>query len=654
MKRGRGLYSKALVLACMQFAAGCSDGSESLGRNVPSDPADFPVSNRAKDLISRVQRHFEIETLRPELFGATRVITRVFETENDIRIHSVGDTLVPQLAPNADVAISLPASSAGAFSIQDVKSGMAAHVTLRGARSAEAENGGGALTYKGGHELGDLIVRPSAVGFEDYIVVEDGSATRIEYDVDLTAEVAGVRLVANVFELLTEEGDPRLRTAHPYVVDSNGEPRFAQLSVTGCQFDSDPRAPWGRPVTSPRSSSCRVSVTWDPDGLTAPLLVDPNWTGAGVMTIERYGHILSAPATNTGAFAGLVLAAGGAAPTFLLNSAELYNPTQGTWTVTQGMSVPRFAAVSMNWSQTASRTADRVLVAGGQTSFTLQISATAERYNFATGTWQPVPGSMTHERVYAAAANPDTNKVLVHGGLKFNGCPTGCALASSNIYNFSNNTWVPGPTSAHARAAHTLTKLTTALGPGQVMAAGGMSTLTSAMIGQCEKYSPATGVWTSAGTLSRPVSLHSATYCKPPNGGPGACAASYGVPAMSLFVMGGSTGSTGGVVNSVDSVQGYDEGSNSWTQVLPSTRVPRSMHGAIALMSGGEVKILVAGGQMSNTTTSHAELWPDSPDLNMAYSRRQFGITRLLNGAALVSGGYSSTGPIASAERLTP
>jgi hypothetical protein len=164
---------------------------------------------------------------------------------------------------------------------------------------------------------------------------------------------------------------------------------------------------------------------------------------------------------------------------------------------------------------------------------------------------------MSSERVYAAAATSDTNKVLVHGGLKYTACPSGCFHATSNIYNFSTNSWSAGPTSVHARAGHTLTNLATTFGPGQVLAAGGTSTGTAG-ITQCEKYNPATGLWISAGTLHVGVWFHAAAKCGSSPGLSGNC--EYSSQQGKVLVTGGTTGPW----QTTSYTQVYNPTNNSW------------------------------------------------------------------------------------------
>ncbi|MBE7483407.1 MAG: hypothetical protein HS104_25945 [Polyangiaceae bacterium] len=61
--------------------------------------------------------------------------------------------------------------------------------------------------------------RPTAVGTEDFLVLEQAPAERsVQYEVALSGKVRGLRLVAGSVQLLDAGGAPRLRMVPPYLV----------------------------------------------------------------------------------------------------------------------------------------------------------------------------------------------------------------------------------------------------------------------------------------------------------------------------------------------------------------------------------------------------------------------------------------------------
>ncbi|HEX5399319.1 MAG TPA: kelch repeat-containing protein [Verrucomicrobiae bacterium] len=125
------------------------------------------------------------------------------------------------------------------------------------------------------------------------------------------------------------------------------------------------------------------------------------WTPTGSMNMARQLHTASLLSN------GKVLVAGGAYD--LSGSAELYDPGSGQWTYTGTMTTNRdqhTATVLTN---------GMVLVAGGQVSvsvFNSKVTATAELYNPADGTWAAT-GSMTTNRIGQTATLLKNGKVLV-------------------------------------------------------------------------------------------------------------------------------------------------------------------------------------------------------------------------------------------------
>ena len=142
-------------------------------------------------------------------------------------------------------------------------------------------------------------------------------------------------------------------------------------------------------------------------------LYDPRtgtWTATGTMVTPRSGH------TATLLPSGKVLVAGGG--TDLKASAELYDPRTGTWTVTGNMVVSRAL-------HTATLLPDgRVLVAGGfditkppGIGGSPEIEATAELYDPSSGTWSATGTMSTSRRDHTATLLPD-GTVLVVGGYR--------------------------------------------------------------------------------------------------------------------------------------------------------------------------------------------------------------------------------------------
>jgi hypothetical protein len=162
------------------------------------------------------------------------------------------------------------------------------------------------------------------------------------------------------------------------------------------------------------------------------------FTATGNMITERNGH--TATLLNT----GNVLIAGGSANA----SAELYDPTVGVFTATGNMTTSRL-------SPTATLLPNgKVLIAGGNaddgTPFGL---ASAELYDPSTGTFTAT-ANMTAARVWHTAALLNDGKVLIAGGQNRDG-----ALASAELYDPSAETFTPTGNMAVGRSGQFATLL---------------------------------------------------------------------------------------------------------------------------------------------------------------------------------------------------
>jgi Galactose oxidase, central domain/Kelch motif len=156
-------------------------------------------------------------------------------------------------------------------------------------------------------------------------------------------------------------------------------------------------------------------------------LYDPateTWSGTGSLNIDRTGH------TATLLPNGKVLVTGGYNFTEnrfnALNSAELYDPATGTWSVTGSLNIARSDHSASLLSN------GKILVAGGQIFDTWPYVSLneAELYDPATGIWSVTASLDTARRNYTATLLPN-GKVLVAGGNNQG------ELASAEIYTFN-------------------------------------------------------------------------------------------------------------------------------------------------------------------------------------------------------------------------
>jgi N-acetylneuraminic acid mutarotase len=306
------------------------------------------------------------------------------------------------------------------------------------------------------------------------------------------------------------------------------------------------------------------------------------WSATGSLTTARYGHTATLLTNGTllvvGGYGPVAGAEGGITGQGVLASAEIYNPSTGTWTTTGSMTSPRYyhsATLLPN---------GMVLVAGGNgLGPTLN---SAEIYDPVAGTWT-LTGTMTTTRMAHTATLLPNGTVLVAGGSSAGTVDS--VLASAEIYDPSAGTWAATGTMTTARMYHTVTLLQN----GTVLAAAGLNLAGASAISlaNAEIYDPVAGTWTVTGSLSSARTNNTATLLS--NG--------------TVLVTGGyNSGSNAVLANS----EIYDPVAGTWG-VTGSMITARFYHTAAMLPNG---TVLVAGGTTipsSSSALASAEIYDD-------------------------------------------
>ncbi len=171
--------------------------------------------------------------------------------------------------------------------------------------------------------------------------------------------------------------------------------------------------------------------------------VTEQWTRTGSMNDHRWQHTATLLPDGrvlvAGGFGGTPVGSGANAQP-VLDTAEIYDPATGQWTRTGNLNVRRALHVAELLPD------GRVLVAGGRTcdqpppavcNFTF-VTNTAEIYDPATGRWT-LTGSMSAPRHTTGSVVLPDGRVLVPAGFQGTGSPSN----GGDVYDPATGTWSP-------------------------------------------------------------------------------------------------------------------------------------------------------------------------------------------------------------------
>jgi hypothetical protein len=169
---------------------------------------------------------------------------------------------------------------------------------------------------------------------------------------------------------------------------------------------------------------------------------------------------------------GKVLIAGGSNSAGYLTSAELYDPSTGTFTFTGSMHTPR-----ASHSATALTNGEVLLAAGENSSSNGGYVGSAELYNPSTGKFVTT-GSLNTPRFLHTAHLLAAGQVLIVAGNHFG------SIASAELYDPSTGTFRTTASLNTPRQGHVSALLLN----GRVFAAGGYESQTRAWLASAELY----------------------------------------------------------------------------------------------------------------------------------------------------------------------
>jgi len=612
---------------------GCGDaeqgrGAEPVHTDAPGQSAT--QSAEARRLVSATQNRFALRAplLKDHspllaLAGAARgAQASVIPPSEAASFDRDGARLRPTLAAGiqeAHAQLLFGPTASHPFRITDTRSGLWLEVAAPNARGVPAETADGYLVYRDALGTGSSIIhRVEAGGTEDFVVCADRTAAAsVSYEVDLSPEVAGLRLVSNTLEALDASGAPRLRMSPPYVISGDGRKVELLPAVAGCAVDENPAPPWGRAVTPPGSRHCRIDFRWNPDEISYPALLDPAWVSTRQMNGTHSSH------TATTLSLGNALIVGGLATDGTeLATAEVYNLPSDTWATVQQLPA-RYARRSHTATLlTAGPNAGRVLVAGGFSAGTGLASTLL--YDPPTGTWRLGPPLAGKRYGHTATPLPD-GRVLIVGGLQGGG--TWTYATNAELYEPLSMRFTPAGAPLPGRYFAAASVVSDGLiSHSRVLISGGL-TATGALA-ETTLFDPKTNAFSAGPPMTAARGGH----------------IQVSHPVGSPVLVAGGLGANWTVLGTAERFNG-----STWLP-QPSMAVARQVPCALLLREG----VLVTGGSASPLAEFYnlfTQTWSSAGSMSTA----RFGAAVCdLGDVALISGGADGSQQLSSSELYFP
>jgi hypothetical protein len=234
-------------------------------------------------------------------------------------------------------------------------------------------------------------------------------------------------------------------------------------------------------------------------------------------------------------------------------SAEFYDPNTGKFTLTSSM------AASAGALSAELLDSGKILVAGGfggkskfirkTVSTTVTGSATnnLQTYDPTTGIFTATTNPLLTKRFGATATTLPSGKVLIAGGVDTTGTPLNTAEVFDPVAGATATT---AHNMSSARAFHTATLVS-----GKVLLIGGAIDTTGDLTATADLYDPTTDKFTATGSIASA------------RGGHATVVLTSGPDSGKILVVGGITGSSGGLSASADA-ELYDPGSGTFSAVV--------------------------------------------------------------------------------------
>ncbi len=345
-----------------------------------------------------------------------------------------------------------------------------------------AEVVNGVVIYRGALAGGDLLYKFTPTHQDEYVYFESPPEKLVRrVNIERGPAIVELRQTRKAVEVIDRDGAARLRVGAPYARAADGTTRRGTIRVDG---DT-------------------LVLEIDLRGLPAPILVDPDWSTTGTMTVGHWANSAWLLPDGDALVAGGCALAGCpssfARPTCgtVLADTEIWDHGTGTW-----RAGPPLAAARFDFAEVDLGAGNALVMGGCVTSECGSVTDVAERYDAAAESFTSLP-PLSSARGHVVGA-------LLPGGdaLAIGGCNETTCLDTVDRYQASDSSIVAAPALGTARGFATATVLS----DGRVLVAGGCADpACAAMVAEVEVYDPAADAFSSAGVLDTPRAGHTAT-----------------------------------------------------------------------------------------------------------------------------------------------
>ncbi|HEX7479959.1 MAG TPA: DUF1566 domain-containing protein [Polyangiales bacterium] len=459
--------ARVVASAALLVLVGFARSPESLGDTLLDDTRHaFPATHKWFGMVADLQID---QNANSELVPVFSSLRSSLVRNSD----GAGQSLSPRLPARADGAHTIALDGAPGFWVRTRE---------LDAQPVRAQLASGVVVYPAAIAGGDLMYKLTPTHVDEYLYLAAPPPSLLRRaSVELGPAVLELREASGRVEAVDAQGTARLRVSAPFARAADGTRRQGTIHLQAGVLVSE----------------------LDLQGLLPPLLVDPDWSTTGTMTV---GHWSDAAFLRPD---GKVMVVAGCALTGcpssyaqsgcgqVLADTEVWTQSTGTWTAGPPLQTARYA-----FSSTQLADGD-VLVAGGCTvPGCTEQTASAERFDRTLGQWQPA-GTLASARANSATALLRDGRVLVIGG-----CAGSSCVATVDRYDPTKQTWDAAAALPTARGFGVATLLT----DGRVLLSGGCTDSACAtQLRDALLYDPSSNTWSAAGLMSSVRAGHTAT-----------------------------------------------------------------------------------------------------------------------------------------------